>query len=146
MLSRDRDVLLFSSLDPGEPDRARHWFTVGGGVEDGETLEEAALREVREETGHHLSAVGPCVMTRHASYDFAGDHYEQDETIFVAWVEHFAPSTEQWTELEQRAGARHRWWSIDELSNTLEVVWPENLAILIRSLDPPGAPVRSPRD
>ena len=138
LLTTDLDVLLFSSLDPGEPKRARHWFAVGGGVEDGETLEEAAVREVFEETGHELSALGPRVLTRRASYDFEGDHYEQDETIFVAWVERFEPTRERWTELERRADARHRWWSMGALSNTVEVVWPENLATLIRRLDPPN--------
>jgi 8-oxo-dGTP pyrophosphatase MutT (NUDIX family) len=140
LVTSNLDVLLFSSLDPGDPDRPRHWFAVGGGIEDGESLEEAALREVLEETGHRLSKVGERVVTRHASYDFEGEHYEQEETIFVAWVERFEPSTDHWTEVERRADARHQWWSIDELTDTDEVVWPENLAALLRSLNVPATP------
>ena len=120
--------------------QARHWFCVGGGVEVGETLEAAVVREVFEETGHQLSAVGPRVLARHAAYNFEGDHYEQDETIFVAWVERFEPQSGKWTEVERRADARYRWWSIDELSQTVEVIWPENLATLIRTLERPSAP------
>jgi 8-oxo-dGTP pyrophosphatase MutT (NUDIX family) len=138
LVTLELDVLLFSSLDPGEPDRPRHWFSVGGGVEEGESLEKTAVREVLEETGHRLSAVGERLLTRHASYDFEGEHFEQEETIFVAWVERFEPSTEHWTDVERRADACHRWWSIDELTDTDEVVWPENLATLLRTLEVPS--------
>jgi 8-oxo-dGTP pyrophosphatase MutT (NUDIX family) len=140
LVTLNLDVLLISSLDPGDPDRPRHWFAVGGGIEDGESLEEAAVREVLEETGHRIATVGEPLLTRHASYDFEGEHYEQEETIFVAWVERFEPSTEHWTAVERRADARHKWWSINELTHTDEVVWPENLAALIRSLNVPAKP------
>jgi 8-oxo-dGTP pyrophosphatase MutT (NUDIX family) len=137
LVTASLDVLLFSSLDPGNPDRPRHWFAVGGGVEAGETLAETAVREVREETGLELSDVGSPVLTRHASFDFEGDLYEQDETYFVAWVERFAPSTDGWTELELRTTSGHRWWSIEELRTTTEVVYPERLAELLEMLTRP---------
>jgi 8-oxo-dGTP pyrophosphatase MutT (NUDIX family)/predicted GNAT family acetyltransferase len=77
------DVLLFSSLDPGDPSRPRYWFATGGGVESGETLQEAAIREVFEETGLELPDVGSPLFTRHATFDFEDDHYEQEETYFA---------------------------------------------------------------
>jgi 8-oxo-dGTP pyrophosphatase MutT (NUDIX family) len=58
LITSELDVLLLSSLDPGNPGRPRYWFAVGGGVEEGETLEETAVREVYEETGFRLSDVG----------------------------------------------------------------------------------------
>ncbi len=139
LVTSSLEVLLFSSLDPGKPDRPRHWFSVGGGVEDGETLEETAIREVREETGLVLSDVGRLVLTRHASFDFEGDHYEQDETYFVAWVERFVPSPDGWTELERHSTSSHRWWSIQELTSTTEVIYPEHLAELLEKLACPDS-------
>jgi 8-oxo-dGTP pyrophosphatase MutT (NUDIX family) len=137
LITPELDVLLLSSLDPSNLDRPRYWFAVGGGVEEGETLEEAAVREVFEEAGFRLSNVGTPILTRHASFDFEGDHYEQEETCFVAWVERFTPSADGWTELERRATSGHRWWSIEELSSTDAVVYPERLSELLRSIARP---------
>ena len=43
VLLDDRDrVLLFRGFDPADPDRGSWWFTPGGGINPGESLEAAA--------------------------------------------------------------------------------------------------------
>jgi 8-oxo-dGTP pyrophosphatase MutT (NUDIX family) len=72
-------VLLCSAVDPSVRNGPQFWFAVGGGVGQSESMSEAAIREVYEETGLLIDSVGPAVLSRHASFKFEGEQYEQDE-------------------------------------------------------------------
>ena len=52
---RDGKVLL---VKRGQAPRRGHWSIPGGGQELGETLQEAACREVKEETGINIEVMG----------------------------------------------------------------------------------------
>ena len=55
LLRRDDDIVLVQEQRDGK----EMWSVPGGGVERGELLTEALVREVKEETGLNLTAVGP---------------------------------------------------------------------------------------
>jgi dATP pyrophosphohydrolase len=61
----DLQILLLKTC----PSRGEFWQPVTGGVEEGESFEEAALREVEEETGF---AISPEKLIKLSSFEFEG--------------------------------------------------------------------------
>ncbi len=139
-------ILLLHGHEPDDPSDD-WWFTPGGGVEGAETLEEAALRELAEETGITDAELGQVLWLRRCSFPFAGRRWDQDEWYFLARtaVAHQPlPGAAGLTELERRTVAGARWWTCGELTRTHETVYPTRLAELLRTLldeGPPAQPV-----
>jgi 8-oxo-dGTP pyrophosphatase MutT (NUDIX family) len=129
-------VLLQQGFDPAKPDAGTWWITPGGGLNDGESIEGGAVREVFEETGLRLSraGLGPVIATRVAYFEFEQRQFRQLESFFAVVVERFTPEHHGWDEVEQRALLDHRWWSVDELRTTEENVYPRELAELVQAV------------
>jgi 8-oxo-dGTP pyrophosphatase MutT (NUDIX family) len=132
LLDADDRLLLLAGKDPADPTAPGWWFTPGGGAEDGESPEQAALRELEEETGLHLEALGPAVHKRHTAFRFDGIDYDQDEVFFLARGATFEPNPARRTPEERRVLVGHRWWRVDELASTDETIYPPGLAALLR--------------
>ncbi|SEP63672.1 NUDIX hydrolase [Microlunatus flavus] len=131
-------VLLIRGGDPGRPDAGEWWFTVGGGCELAESPAEAARREAFEEAGLVLPTdLGPVVLRREADFEFDGEWLQQTEEYYLCEVDSDVLTDAGWNELEQRVFTAQRWWSIDELRTTTEVVFPSDLADVLTRLDDP---------
>jgi ADP-ribose pyrophosphatase YjhB (NUDIX family) len=125
-------VLLFRGVDPAVPD-VRYWFTVGGGLDDGETPREGAARELFEETGLRVSPaqlVGP-VHAETTEFSFAGQRYRQEQEFFVLRAGEWAVDTSGFEEVERATIDAWRWWSAAELRASAETYYPAQLPVLV---------------
>jgi 8-oxo-dGTP pyrophosphatase MutT (NUDIX family) len=128
LIDEDGRLLLLSGIDRTKPDVAPWWLAVGGGIEPGESPEQTAVRETFEETGLAIGHPGRVVFTHRHTWDFEGTEYDQEEWYFVVHTGHFDPSPQAWTEVESATIRGHRWWSVAELRETTEAVYPEGIA------------------
>ncbi|MFE3739219.1 NUDIX hydrolase [Streptomyces sp. NPDC059134] len=143
LLDPEDRILLMHGYEPSDPAR-QWWFTPGGGLEGDESREEAALRELAEETGITEVELGPVLWRRLCSFPFDGRRWDQDEWYFLARTARTEASLGDLTDLERRSVAGLRWWTSAELSAARETVYPTRLAELLRTLldeGPPGTPV-----
>ncbi|MCW5254424.1 NUDIX hydrolase [Streptomyces sp. SHP 1-2] len=136
-------ILLLHGHEPDDP-ADDWWFTPGGGLEGDETHEQAARRELAEETGITDAAFGPVLWRRRCSFPFAGRRWDQDEWYYLARTTRTETRPTALTELERRSVAGARWWTCRELTRAHETVYPTRLAGLLRTLldeGPPAGPL-----
>jgi 8-oxo-dGTP pyrophosphatase MutT (NUDIX family) len=116
VIDADDRLLLLRGRDPAVPG-PRFWWTVGGGLEAGESARAGAARELREETGLLVAEdalVGPL---HHDVSSFAFDRWwvEQENEFFAVRVQGWTtvPAGLEATETASIDGAG--WWSVDQL-------------------------------
>ncbi|MFC7362001.1 NUDIX hydrolase [Nocardioides astragali] len=142
LLDEEDRVLLIHATDP----RTGHhcWYPVGGGVESGESLQQAAIREAHEETGLAALPTGIPVWTRDHLYRYDGRTVEVHEDWLLHSVPHFEPAPTGFSDYETTSVLGFRWWRAEELSQTTDTVLPPALGDLLSALlrdGPPGVPV-----
>ncbi|WSR62677.1 NUDIX domain-containing protein [Streptomyces sp. NBC_01198] len=121
-----------------------HWSMPGGGMDPGETPEQAALRELREETGWADLDLGPLLWLWEHDFTRVGVRVRQHEHIYLA----HGPRRDLLGDLGDAHAAdriQHgRWWSPDELAAATEAMWPPQLSSLLATLrteGPPATPI-----
>ncbi|MEV0623140.1 NUDIX domain-containing protein [Nonomuraea sp. NPDC050404] len=128
-------VLLLHGFDPAQPER-RFWFTIGGAREDGETLRDAAARELFEEVG--IRAAAEALTGPHAEglieFEWGEYRFVQDQALFAIRVSDVVVSFDHMEQAEKDTTTAYRWWSAEELDSAEEDVHPEDLAAILRKI------------
>lgn len=124
-----------------------YWVLPGGGVDPGESWEQAALREMWEETGIDGVPLGPLLWTRRAMTTYADEPVLQDERYYLVRVGLPEYTNANQFEDEKRTYTAARWWTLPEMRQATEVLYPERLADLIEPViagDPVSPPIVLP--
>lgn len=127
LLDREGRIFLVNSEDPIDPRKPPWWEIPGGGIDAGESSEDAARRELWEETGITDVEMGPCIWTQHVEFDFGGYHFDSRERIHVAWCDGGDYRPKHLEALEAAAFLGARWWPLDELMASEVPVLPTRL-------------------
>ena len=126
----DRVLLLWHS----RPQDQDHWAPPGGGVEPGESLIDAASRELYEEVGLAGVALRRPVWTWQHRFSYFGTPTVQHETIFACRLPRAERPRGQAGKLAADGISAARWWTLSALDSCADDVWPYDLAKHAREL------------
>jgi 8-oxo-dGTP pyrophosphatase MutT (NUDIX family) len=115
------------------PGRQPFWVTAGGECEVGESFADAARRELLEETGIIADPGGEIARLIPEFVTVEGEPVQADERFFLIRVAEARIDTTGHTALEQALMTQHRWFTLEELADWPEAVFPAELAAMIQS-------------
>jgi TDG/mug DNA glycosylase family protein len=140
VLDRQNRTLLVQFLD----DFGQSWWaTPGGGMREGETVEETIRRELAEEAGLHDFHLGPEIWLRDHTFAWYGRIYRQRERISLVRVEEHEPAPE--IDLAAEHVHEVRWWTLAELEAAEDTLVPKRLPEFLCELLEHG-PTKEPID
>jgi len=133
---RDRSgrILLFRAELASRADT--HWWELpGGGIEPGESYQQAAVREIREETGLEISPsqVGPPRWRRTSTWTARGIRRLQHEVVVAVDLDADAPLITEGGQTAEEAEeyVDARWWEVAEVLASSERFYPGRLPELL---------------
>ena len=141
LLNPNNELLLARVLDPSvtdpdNPQRGELWCTIGGRVEPEEELVNALQRELEEECGLIPSSYQVLGLIWHGEQVliWKGERTLLKESFFLVRSRSSAINTAGQTSEERQVVKELRWWSMDELESTQQILAPACLRTLLPKL------------
>jgi 8-oxo-dGTP pyrophosphatase MutT (NUDIX family) len=143
-VDREGRVLLLHGWDPVNPGDP-FWFTIGGAADPGETLAQAAVRELHEEAGIviDLASIGEPIEAQLIEFTWSGVLFVQDQTFFAVAVDDAEVSFDGQEPLERSTIDKHGWLYPADLEGGTERPADPEIPRLMRAA---VAAVRGPQD
>ncbi|MDP6375686.1 MAG: NUDIX domain-containing protein [Pseudomonadales bacterium] len=138
ILTRQAEILLMRMAFPWREDEV--WILPGGGIEAGETAEQAVRREVFEETGATDIRIVGEAWRREFLVEATGVYMKQ--RYFLVNAERFVPAAGSLLGPEGDWLKEYRWWSCETLLNQPLNAEPQNLGKAVNDLRRNGCPSR----
>ena len=156
LINEKKEILLLCANDPttrsidGE-EWGIFWFLVGGKIEEGESIQKAALREIFEETGIFPDKIELKQIVWYGEGEFilSGIPTLQKETFLVAKTCEKSVALTLPTEWESRKIIGMDWFSLEKIKNCKQVIFPLLLAEYLPDISSekyPDKPLRIPLD
>lgn len=125
-------VLLVLGFDPRRPDEP-YWFTVGGGIDPGESPLEAVVREAAEEIGYAVDparVAGP-FRPEQVEFSFDGTLIRQHQAFYVVQTPRFAAGFVGVDDVERDSTVTVAWVPLHGIRELAEPVFPPHLTEIV---------------
>jgi putative acetyltransferase len=132
LLTPENEVLLMKIVNP--TGGWEGWIMPGGGIEEGESEEEALRRELHEELGMRCEGGEKKVWVRTHEFPWGDKILHQEEAIFLVRCRKFSPKPlDALLDTEMR-DVEFRWWPAREIEKSAERFAPRRLGYFLGKL------------
>lgn len=137
VLNKQNQIFLFRYTFDFFAEEDSIWITPGGGLDEGESFEEALKRELFEELGIELSGSDstPQIYYRFPLYELkSGEIVQSEERFYLVRLDETDFSCTGWTESEKKRMTAGKWWSLEEIRESEEKFFSKDIIKLLERL------------
>lgn len=135
VLNKQNQIFLFCYNFDFFEEEGAIWITPGGGLDEGESFEEALRRELFEELGIKITEPTPEIFHRAPLYKLKnGETVRSEERFYLVRLDETEFSYAGWTESENKRMTAGKWWFAEEIRNSKEQFFSKDIVRMLERL------------